>query len=267
VSARRIHRPRVIPVLLLRDGLLYKTRRFRDPKYVGDPRIAVKIFSDKCADELVLLDIGATPQGRGPDFALIAEIVTESFMPIAYGGGVRSVQDARTLLKLGVEKVVVNAAALERPSLFGEIAAEIGSSSVVCAIDPRKTLLGGYICTSHSGQRRHRISPVDRARAAEAAGAGEILVNCVDRDGTFAGYDLSLIKTIAAAVKVPVIACGGARSVADCVNVVGEGQASAAAAGSIFVFQGPHRAVLITFPSDADLRRAFEAPPEDSRAS
>lgn len=260
MSAGRIHRPRVIPVLLLRDGLLYKTRRFREPRYVGDPRIAVKIFSEKCADELVLLDIGATPGGKRPDFGLVAEIVSESFMPIAYGGAVRSVDDARTLLKLGVEKIVVNAAALERPALLGEIAAEIGSSSVMCAIDAKRTLLRGWVCTSHSGRRRHPVTPAEQARIAQAAGAGEILVNCVDRDGTFAGYDLGLVKSVAAAVQVPVVACGGAGSIADCVQVVAEGGASAAAAGSLFVFQGPHRAVLITFPQDAELRRAFARP-------
>ena len=254
----RVHRPRVMPVLLLRDGLLYKTRKFGAPKYVGDPRIAVKIFNDKCADELVLLDIGATPAGRGPDLELIGEIVSESFMPIAYGGGVRSLADARALLKLGVEKVVVNTRALEEPGFLRELAAEIGSSSVMCAIDAKRTLLGRYVCTSYSAAKSARISPVEHARAAQAAGAGEILVNSVDRDGTFGGYDLELVRAVSGAVGVPVIACGGAASIGDCVKVVSEAGASAAAAGSIFVFQGPHRAVLITFPTDAELRSAFQ---------
>ena len=259
-TAHAVHRPRVIPALLLMNGLLYKTVRFKAPKYVGDPRIAVKIFNDKCADEVVLLDIRASLEGREPDFRLIEEIAGECFMPMAYGGGVRDVETARRLFSLGVEKVIVNSAALADPQLIERLCERFGAQSVVAAIDIKRDWLKRPRVVTHSGTRRAEVDPLQWAVRLEALGAGEILLNSVDRDGTFQGYDLALVSHIAHAVNVPVVACGGAGSIEDCARVVRQAGASAAAAGSIFVFQGVHRAVLISFPPDAALARLFKEP-------
>jgi cyclase len=255
---KRVHRPRIMPVLLMQDdGLLYKTQKFKDPKYVGDPRIAVKIFNDKGADEIVLLDIMATAQKRTPNFKLIEEIASEAFMPMAYGGGITKFEDAKTLFSLGVEKVILNSAVFENPKLLRQIADFCGISSVVCSIDARKDFFGRWHVYSHGGKRKMPVDPVTHARAMEAAGAGEIIINAIDRDGTFQGYDVDLCRVVAEAVSIPVIACGGAAHVRDCVNIVKQTSVSAASAGSIFVFQGPHRAVLIKFPSDQELKALY----------
>lgn len=254
---RRRHRPRVIPVLLVRDGLLYKGIRFRRHKYVGDPLVAVKIFNDKGADELVVLDIGATPSGRRPSFDLIEQIAGECFMPLAYGGGIRTLEDVRTILTLGVEKVVINTAAVEDPSLVTEAARVNGSQSVVAAIDAKLDFLGRYRVVTRAGRRSTKLDPVEWAQRIATAGAGEVLINAVHRDGTFSGYDLRLIGNVARAVSVPVIGSGGAGRTRDLARVVNEGNAAAAAAGSLFVFQMPHRAVLVTFPEDRELRDLF----------
>lgn len=257
----RAHRPRVIPVLLLMGGgLLHKTVRFGKPKYVGDPRIAVKIFNDKGADEIVLLDARATLESRAPDYRLIEEIAGECFMPLAYGGGVRDVESAQTLFNLGVEKVIVNSAAVADPALVTAMSGRFGSQSVVGAIDVKRDWLDRPRVVTHSATRRAGHDVVAWARRLEELGAGEILLNSVDRDGTFQGYDIPLIRQVAHGVGVPVVACGGASRIEDCVRAVQEGGASAAAAGSIFVFQGVHRAVLINFPTDAVLASKFETP-------
>lgn len=253
---RRTPRPRVIPVLLLKENLLYKTVRFRNPVYVGDPRIAVKIFNDKGADEIVLLDITATVEQRKPNFKLIGEIAGECFMPMAYGGGVRDLEDVRTILKLGVEKVVINTAVVEQPGFVAKAARIHGSSSVVVSIDVRRDLLGRYRVYTRSGTRKTGLDPVTFARRVAEEGAGEILINSIELDGTMKGYDLALIRSVTDAVDVPVVACGGAGSVDDLKMVVRDARASAAAAGSLFVFQGPHRAVLITYPTE-ELEVAF----------
>lgn len=256
---KRIHRPRIMPVLLMQgDGLLYKTCKFKDPKYVGDPRIAVKIFNDKGADEIVLLDITATAEGRKPNFQLIAEIASEAFMPMAYGGAINHFDDAKTLFSLGVEKVILNSITIEKPELLRQIGEFCGVSSVVASIDARKDMLGRWRVYSHGGRQKTGLDPVAHAKAMELAGAGEIMLNAIDRDGTFLGYDHDLCRMVADAVSIPVIACGGAGHVRDCVAVVRDTGASAAAAGSIFVFQGPHRAVLIKFPTDQEMKALFE---------
>jgi imidazole glycerol-phosphate synthase subunit HisF len=253
---KRQPRPRVIPVLLLIDGLVHKTVRFRHPTYVGDPRIAVKILSDKGADELVLLDIGKTAEGRAPDYELIEEIAGESFMPVAYGGGIATLEHARRVIACGVEKIVLNSYAFDT-GLIEAVAAELGSSGVVTAIDARKRWLGGYRHVTRNATRASGMSAVDAAVLARDRGAGEILINSVERDGTMRGFDIELVRQVARAVDVPVIACGGAGTLEDLVDVVKQTGASAAAAGSLFVFQGVHRAVLITFPGDDALRRLF----------
>ncbi len=248
---------RVIPCLLLRSRGLVKTRRFKDPKYLGDPINIVRIFNDKEVDELALLDITATAEGRGPVFDLLGDITSECFIPLCYGGGVRSIEDMRRLFTLGVEKVAINTRAVEEPSLIRRAADTFGSQSVVVSIDARKKLFGGYEVMTHAGTRGAGLDPVAFARTVEQQGAGEILLTAIDRDGTMDGYDLQLVRAVSSVVAVPVVACGGAGGVPDLVAAVRDGGASAAGAGSMFVFKGPHRAVLISYPEPAELRGAF----------
>lgn len=250
-------RNRVIPCLLLNGRGLVKTRRFRDPTYVGDPVNAVRIFNDKEVDELLLLDIGATRAGRGPQFDLIEDIAKECFMPLAYGGGVKDCATIGRLFALGVEKVALNTAAVERPELVQEAARRFGSQSIIVSVDVRKRLFGGHEVYAHAGTRRARTDPVAFARRMEEYGAGELLVHSIDRDGMMSGYDIELVRSIVESVSVPVIVCGGAGGLADFREAVKEGGASAVAAGSLFVFQGPHRAVLITYPEYRELEQLF----------
>ncbi len=253
-----MRRIRVIPVLLIRNGGLVKTTKFKDPAYVGDPINAVKIFNEKEVDEIVVLDISATAENRGPDLKRIRTIAEEAFMPFAYGGGIRTVEDAQAVLGGGVEKVVINTAAVRNPNLVTEIASRFGSQSVVVSIDVHKPFFGGNKVYANSGKTSSGIDPVQFAKQMEDAGAGELLLNHIDREGTGTGYDLELIRSISAAVQVPVVACGGARNVADFKAAVSHG-ASAVAAGSIFVFHGPHRAVLIQFPTQEQLVKELYA--------
>jgi imidazole glycerol-phosphate synthase subunit HisF len=252
-------RPRVIPVLLLRGRGLVKTVRFKDSTYLGDPINVVKIFNDKEVDELVFLDIMATPEKRRPPFDYLAEIASECFMPLGYGGGVRSLDDVKTILSVGIEKVAINSYAVENPQFVRQVAERLGSQSVVVSIDVKKNMLGRYQVMTQGGRKMTNLDPVAFAVQMAEAGAGEILLNSVDRDGTYQGYDLDLVKRVAGAVDIPVVACGGARDVADLARAVHEGGASAAAAGSMFVFTGRHRAVLISYPTERELRAAFGA--------
>ena len=249
--------PRVIPVLLLAGDGLVKTVRFREPRYLGDPVNIVRLFNDKEADELVFLDITATREGRGPRFGLVEKIATECFMPLCYGGGVRNVSDVRTLFSTGVEKVSIGTRAIDAPELLGAAAAEFGSQSVIACLDVKRDLLGRHRVYLRGGRAKTGLDPVEAARLAEEAGAGELILHSIDRDGTGAGYDLALVKRVTEAVSVPVVACGGAGKLEDLGRVVAEGGASAAAAGSLFVFHGPHRAVLINYPPYDKLRALF----------
>jgi cyclase len=249
---------RIIPCLLLQDRGLVKTRRFRRPKYVGDPINAIRIFNDKYVDELVLLDIVASRTGAEPDFDLIARVAGECFMPLCYGGGIRTVAQARRIIASGVEKLAMNSSALDRPELIRKLSNELGASSVVAAIDVRHDLFGRPR-VYHPGRRSLTgLDPVEHAQAMVAAGAGEIFLNSVDCDGTYSGYDTALIQRITAAVTVPVIASGGASCLEDMRDAVQSG-ASAAAAGSIFVFYGPHKAVLINYPEYNRVRELFQS--------
>ncbi|MBE0681191.1 MAG: imidazole glycerol phosphate synthase subunit HisF [Anaerolineales bacterium] len=247
-------RPRVIPALLLKGQGLVKTVKFKDPKYLGDPINVVRIFNDKEVDEIVLLDITATPQNRGPQFEVLKDIASEVFIPLAYGGGIRSMEDVRTLLGIGIEKLIMNTSAVENPSLIRDTADHAGSQAVVVSMDVKKNFLGKYEVFTRCGQKKTGLDPVKHAMEVEKMGAGEILLNSIDCDGMMQGYDIELVRSVADAVKVPVVACGGAGNLAHVAEVIQQGHASAAAAGSMFVFQGPLRGVLISYPSPKELK-------------
>ncbi len=244
-------RPRVIPSLLIQDGGLVKTRQFKTARYVGDPINAVKIFNEKEVDELVILDISAARARTSPAFDRIAEIASEAFMPIGYGGGVTSARDCQRLVRLGVEKVIINTAWAERPSLLKEAADAIGGQSVVASIDVRKGLFGPRVVV-RGGRKNTRLGVLEAARIAVENGAGEILLTSVDREGTRSGFDEELISQVAGAVDVPLIAQGGANDLSDLHRAV-EAGASAVAAGAMFVFQGKLDAVLITYPTPEEV--------------
>jgi cyclase len=247
-------RTRVIPVLLLRGESLVKTVRFKNPAYIGDPSNACRIFNELEVDELTFLDIRATHEKREPNWRILKEISEECFMPVSYGGGVDSVAMAEKVLKLGFEKVVLNSAAMRDPALITAIAKAFGSQSVIVAIDVDRSFWGNQYCFSVSGTKKNRIAPVDWARRVEELGAGEILLTSIRREGTWAGFDLDLIRTVADAVNVPVIAHGGAGSIADIGAAVREGHASAVALGSMVVYQKKGMGVLVNFPDERQLR-------------
>lgn len=244
-------RARIIPCLLVRDGGLVKTRRFADEKYVGDPLNAVKIFNEKEADELIVLDIDATVEGREPDYAMIENLAAQCRMPLCYGGGIVNVEQAKRIMSLGVEKVSISSAAIARPELITEMAEQVGAQSVVVVLDTRKKMFGGHAVFTHHGKRDAQVSPVDFARRAEQLGAGEIVINAIDRDGEMGGYDLQLAGQIREATWLPLTVLGGSGGVADMHDAVRQLGTVGLAAGSQFVFKGPYRAVLINYPTKA----------------
>jgi imidazole glycerol-phosphate synthase subunit HisF len=248
---KSMKRIRIIPALLLMNEGLYKTIRFKNPKYVGDPINTVKIFNEKGADEIVLLDIAASREKKPINYKKIREIAGEAFMPMAYGGGIKSFDDAQKVFDAGFEKVIINSAALENRSLVGEIAGVYGSQSSVVSIDARRDWLGKYKVYTQGGTNNTGKSPAGYAKEMEAAGAGEIVINSIDKDGTWEGYDLQLVKMVSESVSVPVIACGGASGMEDFRKAILEGGASAVAAGSLFIYQKKGMGVLINFPSQA----------------
>lgn len=250
--------PRIIPVLLLKNNGLYKTTKFKDPKYIGDPINAIKIFNEKEVDEMVFLDIMASREGKQPNFEILKDIASECFMPLCYGGGVNNVEMIREILNIGVEKVSINSQAVRDPNLINKAANFFGSSTIVVSIDVKKNFFGKYEVFINDGQEKTSLSPVEWAKEVESRGAGELMINSIDKDGTMSGYDFNLIKSITSQVSIPVIAVGGAASTNDFVKIVKDSDASAAAAGSYFVFQGKHRAVLITYPSQKDLKLIFQ---------
>lgn len=247
-----MYRARVIPCLLIRGNGLVKTRKFKEPVYVGDPINAMRIFSDKEVDEIVVLDIDASREGREPNYALIEEMAGEAFMPMAYGGGIRNLEQVRRLIRSGIEKVVINTAAIESTDVIREAADMFGSQAVVGAVDIKKTLFGGYRVVTKSATIDAKIGLDEHIQNLISAGVGEIFLNNVDRDGMMAGYDVQLIRSITQKVNVPVVVCGGAGTVEHLSQAVSEGGASAVAAGSMFVFHGKHRAVLINYPKNID---------------
>lgn len=245
-------RPRIIPCLLVRNNGLIKTQHFGNDKYVGDPINAVRIFNEKEADELIVLDIDASKQRREPDYKMIENLAAECRMPLCYGGGIHSADQARRIMGLGVEKISLSTALLERPAVVTEIAEQVGSQSVVAVLDVRKRTFGGYRVYKHNGTEDTGREPVAFAAELEKLGAGEIVINSIDQDGQMKGYDLKLARLVRAAVGVPLTLLGGAGSLADIRAVVDEFGIIGAAAGSLFVFKGTYRAVLINYPSRAE---------------
>ena len=253
-------RPRIIPCLLVHDDGLVKTVAFKDPKYVGDPINAVKIFNEKETDELAVFDIDATARGAEPNFKMIANLAVECRMPLCYGGGVKTVEQVKRIVGLGVEKVAISSAAVETPELISAAAQEIGGQSVVVVIDAKKDdRTGEYMAWTHNGTRRAGRSVIAVARQAEALGAGEIVVNSIDNDGRMKGYDLTLARAVREAVRLPITVLGGAGSLADLGKLITACGVVGAAAGSLFVFKGVYRAVLINYPAPSQKEDLFSA--------
>ncbi len=244
---------RVIPCLQVDRGRLVKTTGYRNPSYVGDLINSLRIFNEKEVDEIAVVDISATREQRGPDFDLINEMSSECFMPLAYGGGVRSISEIERIIQLGVEKVILNTAALENLDLVRAAAASVGSQSVVVSVDVKKRWMSGYDVFTRSGTNRISRDLLGTIDAVTKAGAGELLLNAIDKDGTMNGYDHTLIKAVTDRTTLPVIAAGGASGPADLVQAVEHSGASAVAAGALFVFRGPHRAVLLSYPDALDI--------------
>lgn len=249
---------RIIPCLLLRNNGLVKTTKFRDAVYIGDPINTVKIFNEKEVDELFFLDIDATKFNKQPPYDLIHNIASECFMPFAYGGGINSLQQIEKIIKSGAEKIIINSSAFINKGFVKEAVHQFGSSTIAVSIDVKKEFLKGNIVYIKGGTWSTGKNPVSYASEIEEEGVGEILVNSIDRDGVMEGYDIDLIKSIAKSVKIPIIACGGAGKLSDFGTVVKAGGASAAAAGSFFVFHGKRRAVLITYPSYSEISTLFD---------
>ena len=242
-------RPRIIPCLLVRNKGLVKTVKFKDPKYVGDPINAVKIFNEKEVDELMVLDIDATVEGREPDYRMIENLAVECRMPLCYGGGIKTAEQAQRIFSLGVEKVAVSSAAVEEPELVSRMAERVGNQSVVVVLDVHKKMLGGYEVFTRNGRRNSKKEPAEFAAELERLGAGEIVINSIDQDGLMKGYDLALAERIRNAISVPMTVLGGAGSLEDLERLFGSHGIVGAAAGSLFVFKGVYRAVLINYPN------------------
>ena len=244
---------RVMPCLLLHNDSLVKTVKFKDPSYIGDPINAIRIYNEKEVDELIVLDITATIEERRPPIKILKEIASECFMPVAYGGGIRNLEDIKTIFNLGIEKVALNTYAAENPSFIRMAADEFGSQSIIVSIDARKKASERYEVCTHGGRKATKLDPAQYAVQMEAMGAGEILLTSIDQDGTQEGYDVELIRQVTSAVGIPVIACGGAGKISDIGKAVKQGGAAACAAGSMVVYFGRNRAVLINFPARKEL--------------
>jgi imidazole glycerol-phosphate synthase subunit HisF len=248
---------RIIPCLLLRNNGLVKTVKFKESTYIGDPINTVKIFNEKEVDEIFFLDIDATKLKKEPPYDLIRSIASECFMPFAYGGGIHSLSQIERIIKSGAEKVIINSHAFLNGTFLREAVSNFGSSTIAVSIDYKKEFFKGNIVYIKGGTQSTGQNPVEYAKRIEDDGAGEILINSIDRDGVMEGYDIELIKNVSTVIRIPVIACGGAGRLSDFGTVVKEGGASAAAAGSFFVFHGKRRAVLITYPSYSEISDLF----------
>jgi imidazole glycerol-phosphate synthase subunit HisF len=254
-------RPRIIPCLLIQNGGLVKTEHFSNPKYIGDPLNAVRIFNEKEVDELFVADIDATVLGCEPNYSLIANLASECRMPLCYAGGVKTPEQVERIINLGVEKVAISSAAIKNPELISEIAGRVGNQSIVVVLDVKKTgLLRRYEVFTHNGSQATGLGPAEFSRKITDFGAGEILINSIDQDGLMKGYDLALVKELREAVSVPLSVLGGAGSLADIQDLIRRNGIIGAAAGSLFVFKGKYRAVLIQYPSRAEKEAIFKLP-------
>jgi cyclase len=251
-------RPRIIPSLLLHDKGLVKTVNFKSPKYVGDPINAVRIFNEKQVDELAFFDIDATVLGKEPDYVLIEKLANQSRMPLCYGGGVQTVEQAQKIFSLGIEKIALSSAVIKNPQLVTQIADRVGSQSVIVVLDIKKKLLGGYEVYTHNGKRSTGINPIKFAIELEQLGAGEIILNSIDQDGVMKGFDMILIDKIAENISIPLTVLGGAGSLEDIEKVIDKHGVIGVAAGSLFVFKGPYKAVLINYPTQSEKNKVFK---------
>ena len=242
-------RPRIIPCLLVKNKGLVKTVQFKDGKYVGDPINAVRIFNEKEADELMVIDIDATSNDNSPDYKMIENIASECRMPLCYGGGIKTLEQAQRIFSLGVEKIAISSAAIQNPYIVSEIASKVGSQSVVVVLDVKKKIFGGYELFTHNGKKNININPFDFAIKMEKEGAGEIVINSIDNDGIMKGYDLDLIDKIRNSISLPLTVLGGAGNLEDIGGLIQQYGIIGAAAGSLFVFKGKYKAVLINYPN------------------
>lgn len=247
---------RVIPTLLLKNKGVVKTQQFKNPVYIGDPINAVRIFNGKEVDELILLDIAASVENQEPKYNWIKDIVSESFMPIGYGGGIKNIEQAKKLFDTGIEKLILNSEALNT-NLISTLASIYGNQSIVVCIDVRKNFLGGYSSYTNGGTKKTNLSPDKLAQMVVEAGAGEIIIQSIDREGTMKGYDLDLVKMVSQAVNVPIVASGGAGTLENLREAIIIGGASAVTAGSMFIFKGKHRGILINYPKTSELKNLF----------
>ncbi len=249
--------PRIIPVLLIRNKGLVKTTQFKNDKYVGDPLNAVRIFNEKKVDELTVFDIDASTKGLEPDFGLIEKLAAECRMPLCYGGGINNVSDANRILSLGVEKVSISSSAHLNPQIISDLSNQVGSQSVVVTLDIKKKFFGGYEVYINNGQKNTKKNPISLAKEYQDLGAGEIIINSIDRDGMMNGYELDIINEIKKNIKIPLTCVGGAGSLKDIAKLIDQEKLVGAAAGSLFVFKGKYKAVLITYPSTKEKHQAF----------
>lgn len=251
-------RPRIIPSLLIHENGLVKTVNFKNPKYVGDPINAVKIFNEKAVDELAIFDIDATVLDKEPNYSLIERLASQSMMPLCYGGGVKTVEQAQRIFSLGIEKIALSSAVLQNPKLITEISDRVGAQSVIVVLDVKKKLLGGYEVYTHNGKKSTGISPFKFVEEAQKLGAGEIVINSIDKDGVMKGYDMDLIAKVREKISLPMTVLGGAGSLQDIEKVIDVHGVIGVAAGSLFVFKGPYKAVLINYPTQLEKNKIFK---------
>lgn len=251
-------RPRIIPSLLIQDNGLVKTVNFKNPKYIGDPINAVKIFNEKEVDELAIFDIDATVKGLEPNYSLIERIANQSRMPLCYGGGVKTIKQAQKIFGLGIEKIALSSSILQNPNLITEIANNVGSQSVIVVLDVKKKLLGGYELYTHNGKKATGINPFKFIEQAQNLGAGEIIINSIDQDGVMMGFDMSLIDKAREKTSLPMTVLGGAGTMDDIKKVISKHKIIGVAAGSLFIFKGKYKAVLINYPNKSEKNLLFK---------
>lgn len=251
-------RPRIIPSLLIQDNGLVKTVNFKNPKYVGDPINAVKIFNEKAVDELAIFDIDATVKGLEPNYSLIERIANQSRMPLCYGGGVKTVEQAQRIFGLGIEKIALSSAIIDNPHLITDISQRVGAQSVIVVLDVKKKLFGGYEVYTHNGKKGTGVNPFKFIQEVQQLGAGEIVLNSIDQDGVMKGFDVGLIDKAREQTSLPMTVLGGAGSLDDIKKIIDKHNIIGVAAGSLFVFKGIYKAVLINYPLKEEKEKLFK---------